>query len=305
MTRVSVNGRELEISHPDKPIFPDEKITKKDLVEYYLRISERILPYLEERPVMLHRYPDGIGGKDFYQKEKPDYFPEWIDTIQVKVKKEGKETQELVHCNSAATLAYVANQASITPHVWLSRRDRIDHPDRMIYDLDPPEDDFTVVREAAKDLKNLFDELDLKSYLMTTGSKGLHVLVPLDGSADFDRVRKFARQAAGLLAGRRSDAYTVETRKEKRKGRLFLDYLRNSYGQTAVAPYALRAREGAPVATPLDWDELSNRDLDSRRYTYRNIFRRLGNKQDPWKDLSEARNSLGEAEEKLDKKTGR
>ncbi len=300
MATIDVNGQEIEISNPDKPMFPDDNITKGDLVEYYGKISEYILPYVKDRPMMLHRYPDGIDGNEFYQKQVSDYFPDWIDTIKVKVKKEGKDEQEFVNCNSQATLLYCANQASITPHVWLSTKEHLSHPDKMIYDLDPPEGNFDVVRKCAKDLRELFEELGLTAFVQTTGSAGMHVVLPIDGKSSFDEVRKFAADVAALLAEREPDFYTVETFKEKRKGRLFIDYLRNSYGQTAVAPYSIRARKGAPVATPLDWDEIGSKELTPQSYTITNIFRRLGNKEDPWKGFYTHANSLRKAGKRLE-----
>ncbi|MCF8234249.1 MAG: non-homologous end-joining DNA ligase [Bacteroidales bacterium] len=299
MSSIEINGHEIEISNPDKVIFPEENLTKKDLVEYYRKISEYILPYIKDRPMMLHRYPNGIDGKDFYQKEVPDYFPEWIDTITVKVKKEEQDTQEFTSCNSEAALVYVANQASITPHVFLSKKGKLNNPDKMIYDLDPPKDEFEVVRECAKDFKKLFEELELNCFVMTTGSKGLHIVIPLDEQADFKEVREFAKDAANLLADREPEKYTIETLKKNREGRLFLDYMRNAHGATAVAPYALRARKGAPVATPLDWDEVGNKDLNAQSYNHSNIFRRLSSKKDPWKDFEKKKNGLKKAREKL------
>lgn len=157
-----------------------------------------------------------------------------------------------MNCNTVATLIYAATQASITPHVWLSKKDALNHPDKMIFDLDPPNGAYEIVRDCVKDIRRIFDELELNAFLMTTGSRGLHVVLPLDGRADFDESREFAKAVAELLAAKHPDKYTVEIQKKKRGDRLFLDYLRNSYGQTSVAPYALRAREGAPVATPID-----------------------------------------------------
>ncbi|MCF8228099.1 MAG: non-homologous end-joining DNA ligase [Bacteroidales bacterium] len=300
MTIVKANGHKIELSNPQKLIFQDENLTKKDLVEYYQKISGYILPYTKDRPMMLHRYPDGIDGKDFYQKEEPDYFPDWMDTITVKVKKAGQDEQEFVNCNSEASLLYIVNQATITPHVFLSKKDNLNYPDKMIYDLDPPEGKFEVVRQCARDFKNLFEELELNAFLMTTGSKGLHVVLPLDEKAVFNEVREFAKDIANLLANREPDKYTIETRKNKRKGRLFLDYMRNSHGATAVAPYSLRARKGAPVATPLDWEELNHKDLHSQKYNHNNIFRRLGSKKDPWKGFEKKKNGLKKSREKLD-----
>jgi bifunctional non-homologous end joining protein LigD len=170
----------------------------------------------------------------------------------------------------------------------------------MIFDLDPPGDDFEIVRRGARALRQVLQEAELFARVMTTGSRGLHVTVPLDRSAGFDTVRDFARQVAELLAARQPEEFTVETRKDKRRGRLVLEYLRTAYGQTAVPPYAVRARPGAPVAAPLDWDELSDGDLTARSYTIRNIFRRLGQKGDPWKGLGRHARSLQEPARRLE-----
>ncbi|RPI41419.1 MAG: ATP-dependent DNA ligase, partial [Bacteroidetes bacterium] len=215
MTTLKADGHQIELSNPGKVLFPAEGINKKDMVEYYRKISAWMLPWLENRPVMLHRYPDGIEGKNFYQKQEPEYFPGWIDTIRVKVKKRGQDIQEYVNCNSEATLLYIANQGTITPHVWLSRKESIEHPDKMIYDLDPPDGDFSIVRECAGDFRRLFEELELNVFAMTTGSKGAHLVVPLDGKTGFGESRRFARDLAGILAGRHPDRYTTETLKKK------------------------------------------------------------------------------------------
>jgi bifunctional non-homologous end joining protein LigD len=277
--------------------FPDDGFTKGDLIDYYDRIGDRMLPHLKDRPLMMHRFPDGIAGKDFYHKETPDYFPDWIETVSVK--KEGGRVNHVV-CANRATLVYLADQACITPHVWLSRRDRLNHPDRLVFDLDPPGEDFAPVRQAAFYIRDLLDELDLESFLMTTGSRGLHVVVPLNRQDNFDTVRGFAQQLAETLAERHPDELTVEPRKNKRGGRLYLDTARNSYAQTAVAPYSVRAKNGAPVATPLKWHELKNRKLTARTYTINNIFRRLGSEDDdPWQGLNRRGKSLDKAGRKL------
>jgi len=246
---------------------------------------------------VMKRYPDGIKGESFFQKEIGDYFPDWIERVKVK-KKGGTVTH--VQCDNAATLVYLANQACIELHPWLSRSDKLHYPDQLIIDLDPSGDDFSQAVFGARVLKELFDELDLKAFLKTTGSRGLHVLVPLDRRANFDKVREFAQDTAKLLAQRHSDKLTIEARKAKRRGRLLIDTARNAYAQTAVAPYAVRAKPGAPVATPLDWDELGNKKLNSQSYNVRNIFRRLGRKTDPWKDLPRLGRSLKEARRRLD-----
>jgi bifunctional non-homologous end joining protein LigD len=279
----------FETSHEDKIFFPDEGITKGDLIDYYKQVAEFLLPYIKDRPLTMRRYPDGITGESFFQKEAGDYFPDWIDRVEVK--KEGGTVTHVV-CNNTATLVYLANQASIELHPWLSRTSKLDYPDQLIIDLDPPGDDFSRARFAARALREIFEELDLRAFLKTTGSRGLHVLAPLDRSANFETVRDFARDVARLLVRRHPDKLTIEARKEKRRGRLLIDIARNGYAQTAVAPYSVRAKAGAPVATPLDWDELSDNRLDSRRYNIKNIFRRLGRKADPWEGLARAARSL-------------
>ncbi len=301
MTHIKANGHSIEITNTDKQMFPGDNISKEDLAEYYSQMAEHIIPLTRNRPMMLHRYPDGIEGSNFYQKQTADYYPRWLKEIKVKVKKEDEDSQQMLNCDSRAALVYIANQGCITPHTWLSKRNKLNFPDKMIYDLDPPENRFDLVQQAAKDFKKFFDKLKLKSYVMTTGSKGMHLVLPLDRKADFEQTRQFAKDAANLLAKQNPGDYTVETLKKKRKGRLFLDYLRNAYGQTAVVPYALRAIEGAPVATPLSWDEVGNSKLHAQSYNYSNIFQRISQKENPWKDFNQKKNNLDKARNKLDK----
>jgi bifunctional non-homologous end joining protein LigD len=297
MGKLRFGRHTVETSNEDKVFFPDEKITKGDLIEYYQRIAETMLPYVKQRPLTMKRFPDGIEGESFFQKEIGDYFPDWIE--RATVKKEGGKVTHVI-CNNAATLVYLANQACIEPHLWLSTKDRPNNPDQLIIDLDPSGDDFDAVRFGARAVKVLFEELGLRPLLKTTGSRGAHVLVPLDRSADFDTVRRFAQDVARLLAERHPDKLTIETRKAKRRGRLLLDTARNAYAQTAVAPYSVRAKPGAPVAAPLDWDELGDGNLDAQRYNIKNIFQRLGKKSDPWKGLSRLGRSLNAARSRLD-----
>ncbi|MFD7881535.1 non-homologous end-joining DNA ligase [Streptomyces bauhiniae] len=267
---VRAGRRTVELHRPDKVLFPagdgHPAYTKADLVAYYREIAPFMLPGLRGRPLMLERYPDGIDGPRFMQKNTPAYYPEWI--TRAEVPKEGGTVCHTV-CDSAATLLYLADQACVTPHRWLSRVDHPDEPDLLVFDLDPAEgaDDFGQVREAAHRLGEVLDELKLPSVLMTTGSRGLHVTVPLLPRQDFDAVRGFARDVADLLVARHPDRLTTAARKRDRGDRLYLDVQRNGYAQTAVAPYGVRARPGAPVATPLAWDQLDDPDLGPRRWT--------------------------------------
>ena len=264
MTTLTVDDHDVEIARPDKVLFPDDGITKADLVDYYRRVAEHMLPHVRGRPVAMKRYPDGVGGESFLQKQVPDHFPDYVRRVELP--KEGGSTVYAV-IDNAATLAYLAAQACITPHVWPSRADRPEHPDRVIFDLDPGEAGLDVLRDTAGALRQLLGDLGLPALVKATGSAGLHVEVPLDRSAAFDEVRAFARAVAGVLADRDPERVTVAQRKDKRAGRLFVDTYRNGYAQHAAAPYAVRARPGAPVAVPLDWREATAADFHPQRYT--------------------------------------
>ncbi|SEB90483.1 non-homologous end-joining DNA ligase [Streptomyces sp. TLI_105] len=296
-TDIRVSGRTVEIRRAEKELFPDDGITKADLADYYRRVGPRILPHLRGRPLMLERHPDGIGAGRFMQKDTPDYFPDWIHRWELP-KADGTVTYPV--CDDVATLLYLAGQACITPHRWLSKADRPDHPDRLVFDLDPSGEDFEPVRQAAASLHEVLDELDLPAALMTTGSRGLHVLVPLDRRATFDTVRAFARDVAEVIADRHPEQFTTAARKQGRKGRLYLDVQRNAYGQTAVTPYAVRALPGAPVATPLSWSELDDPDLTPRRWTLATLDERL-EIDDPWKQELRRGRSMEAARTRLEK----
>lgn len=281
-----VGRRTVDVSSRDKVFFPDAGLTKGDLVDYYHRIADTFLPHVRDRAVAMKRYPDGIGGESFFQKDVPGHFPDWIRRVEIE--KEGGALDQLV-IDEAATLVYLADQGCVTPHVWLSRVDRIRHPDRLIVDFDPPGEDpdaaFDPVRWAARTARDLLEEVGLVPFVQTSGSRGLHIHVPLDRTADFDAVRHFAMDLAHLLAHRHPDRLTTAHRKAKREDRIFLDVLRNAYAQTSVAPYAVRARPGAPVATPLRWDELGRSGLSPVSYTIENLFQRLGQTDDPWSGM--------------------
>jgi len=272
----------LDITRPEKVLFPNDGITKGELVGYYERIAPTMLPYLKGRPISMERYPDGITGEGFFQKKAGPYFPDWIPTALL-AKQNG--TVRHVICDNAATLVYLAGQAVITPHTWLSRADNPNHPDQLIFDLDPSGEDFKAVCAAAKKLRDLLEGHGLTSFAKTTGSRGVHVMVLLDRMNNFDEVRAFARAVAEQLAADDPDHLTTDVRKNKRGGRIFLDTARNAYAQTAAPPYAVRARDGAPVAAPLTWDELDDPKLKPDQFNIRNIFDRLRSAGDPWKDL--------------------
>jgi len=294
---VRIGGHDVKITRPAKVLFPKDGITKGDLIRYYERIAQWMLPHIEGRPLAMQRFPDGIDQAGFFQKAAAPYFPGWIK--KVTVKKAGGTVRHVV-CDDTATLVYLANQACVTPHVWLSRVDKLAFPDQMIFDLDPSGDDISAVIAAAHSLKDLLDELELPAYLKATGSRGLHVAVPLERKQPFDSVRKFARSVADIVAARDPTLYTLEQYKSKRRGRVFIDVNRNAYAQTAVAVYAVRARSGAPVSVPLHWRELRKKGFRPDGLTMQTVFGRLERIDDPWKDFQRRPVSLDKAGRKLE-----
>jgi bifunctional non-homologous end joining protein LigD len=293
---VRVDGKEIEISRPEKVLFPEDGITKGDLIEYYARIAPHMLPHLRDRPLTLERYPNGIHTKRFFQKEVSSYFPKWLRTVTVK--KVGGTVTHVV-CNDTATLVYIANQACVTPHIFLSRIDKLDIPDQMVFDLDPQGDDFELVRSTALSFKQLLDELELPAFLKTTGSRGLHVVVPLQRREGYDAVRAFARDLAARIVSQAPGERTMESLKANRGDRVFIDTNRNGYAQLVAPAYAVRARKGAPVSAPLQWNELEKKSLRSNSFTIRNIFDRVEKVEDPWADFWRKGASLAKARRNL------
>jgi bifunctional non-homologous end joining protein LigD len=276
----------VQLSHPDKVLFPDAGWTKQDLADYYAAVAKPLLAQARGRPLTLRRFPDGIGADGFFQQHHRGDLPEGLPPLHAPTA-DGKD--EIVHITvaSADGLAALADMAALELHGWLARAPALERPDRVIFDLDPPDGDFGAVRDAARRVAELMEAVGLSAHLMTTGSRGLHVLAPLEPSMDFDGVRELARSMAERLAERCPDSLTTAQRKAKRGGRLYLDIMRNAYGQSAVLPYSPRAKPGAPVATPLDWDELSGL-RDAQAYDIRSIPRRLAQKTDPWADMDKA-----------------
>jgi bifunctional non-homologous end joining protein LigD len=297
--RFRVGGRTVTLTHADKVLVADGDITKRDLAAYYSAVAPVMVPHLRGRPLSVQRFPDGIDGGGFIQKHTPQSMPSWVH--HAVVDKVDGGTVDMYVCDNAATLVYLANQAGLTLHPWLATVRSVHTPDRLIFDLDPSGDDeFEVVRMAARTLRAILDELGLRSFPMTTGSRGLHVTVPIAARDDFDSVRSFALDVARTLAARHPDALTTQVRKADRQGRLFVDTLRNAYGQHAVAPYSVRPLPGAPIATPLDWSEVDDRKLTARTYTLREIEPRLAKiNGDPWHGISRQVRSLAGARRRL------
>ena len=234
---------EVEVTHPDRVLFPDPSakkgITKRDLVDYYGEVADTMLPLLRGRALSVQRFPRGIGEQGFVQQDFADSLPDWMSGVEV-----AKEGGTVVHplAERREGLRWLANQNCITLHIWQSRRDRLHNPDRLVFDLDPSDTDFAVVRATARATAGVLDDLGLACYVQTTGSRGLHVVAPVRPDTDFDTARQFARDVAEVVAADDAKHRTVEVRKDKRGGRVYLDVMRNAYAQTAVAPYSVRAR---------------------------------------------------------------
>lgn len=291
---VVVENKRIAVSNPDKLLFTEPPVTKKALVEYYVKIASHMVPHVRNRMCSLRRFPDGINTDGFFQKNISDYFPEWLESVSVP--KEGGVVRHLV-CNDSRSLAYIGSQACVELHVSLSRRDAVNQPDRIVFDLDPPRTDASspdsldqwstgalAAKKAARKVRALLESMSLRCFLMTTGSAGYHVVVPLHPEYTFDETRAFARRCAEQLAVANPRELTTETRIVDREDRVFIDYLRNAFGQTTIAPYSLRARRGAPVATPITWRELSR--TPPNRFNIGNIFRRLAQREDPWANIA-------------------
>jgi bifunctional non-homologous end joining protein LigD len=276
-------AREVTITHPERELFPEDGITKGDLADYHRAVADVLVPHLRDRPLMLQRFPEGIGKSGFYQKEAGRGVPKWLRTVEVA--KEGGVVHHPV-VDDVDSLLALTNLSVVSFHRWPSRADALAQPDVLVIDLDPSTDDFDDVRRAARWTRALLDELELASALMATGSRGLHVVVPLDRSADTGAVDAFAADVARVLAARHPEELTAEFSKAARRGRLYRDTPRNGWAQTAIAPYSVRPRRAAPVATPITWDELEDPDVRPDGWTVASIPDRLAAVGDPWSGLS-------------------
>lgn len=281
----------IRVTHPDRVVYEDQGLTKRDLAEYYDEVAEHMLPHVADRPLSLVRCPKGQTQKCFYQKHVGESFPEAVGRVEIEEKQGDQEIYATVR--SAAGLVGLVQMGVLELHLWSCRKDRLERPDRMVFDLDPDEGlEWKRVVEAARAVHDALEELELRSFVKTSGGKGLHVVVPLDRRHSWDEVLEVSRALAQKLADETPERYTADMRKEKRQGRVLVDYLRNSRGSTWVAPFSTRARPGAPVSTPVAWDELEG-DLRSDTYTVANLRRRLASLEaDPWKRIDDVRQSL-------------
>jgi bifunctional non-homologous end joining protein LigD len=284
-TEIEVGGHHIKITHPDKEL--DKGIRKAELVEYYRNVAPLMLPHIQDRFLSMFRFPEGVHGGKFFQKNIPTYFPKWI-------KSKCLEHESGVTCyaivNDEATIVYISNQV-VVPHIMVTRVDKPDLPDKMVFDLDPSSPDVPSLKSVAIKLRGFLEALGFKSYIMTTGGKGYHVAVPVKRELDNRGVRDFALKIAQTLA-KQDATVTTELSTEKRKGRIFIDVNRVSAMQTSVAPFAARSEPGLPIASPFPWDELPN--IDPRSYTIRNHP-----KEDAWSDFFASAVSIRDVIEKL------
>jgi bifunctional non-homologous end joining protein LigD len=280
----------------DRVMFPDDGITKGELVAYYRDVADLMVPELRGRPLSVVRYTKGIDKGGFFQKHFQKHFPAWLDHVTA-----GTKTRvDYPIVDNAAGLVYMANQGSIELHVWTSRKDALDRPDTLVIDLDPPDGRFDLVRRTAGLVRALFEQLGLPAFVKLTGSKGMHVVAPLDDAAAFDEVGALGTRIGQVLCQRHPDLLTMEFYKKDRKGRLFVDVMRNAIGATLVAPYSLRGRPGAPVSAPIAWSEVDDPALAADGIRLRDVRAWLDRRGDPWRDLRASSGSVAHATRALD-----
>jgi bifunctional non-homologous end joining protein LigD len=287
--RRSDNGEAL-ITHPDKVLFPDDGITKGELAEYYASVASAMLPHLRKRPVTMERFPNGIGAGGFLQKNLAKGFPEWLERAEAP-KKGGVVHYPLI--NDARSLEWMANQNCVTPHVWGSRSPKLYQPDVCVFDLDPSaEDEPEALRAATLAVREVLAELDLPSWVKTSGSKGFHIVVPLDATLGFDEVAAFTAAVGKVLVDRDPKRLTLEFSKADRGGRIYVDTGRNGYSATFAAAYAVRSKPAAPVSAPCTWEEVEAGAVGPRTFTLRLMPARLREVGDLWADMPRHARSL-------------
>jgi bifunctional non-homologous end joining protein LigD len=293
----------MMVTHPEKVLFPDCGISKGELCAYYEAIAGVMLPHISGRPVTLERFPNGIGAKGFIQKDVAKGYPEWLRRVEVQRRepRAGREEAPVHYALAfeARDLVWMANQNSITPHVWASRVPQLDAPDCCLFDLDPARDDPEALRRAALEVRALLSELGLECFVKTSGSKGFHILVALDGTAPFDRTWRFGLGIGAVLVRRSPDLFTQEFIKADRDGRILIDTGRNSRGATFAAAYAVRARPGAPVSAPCTWAEIEAGAIGPQGVTLKTMAKRLAEQGDLWSEIERSATALDQAEERL------
>jgi bifunctional non-homologous end joining protein LigD len=287
-------------THTERVMFPADGITKGEMLAYYHDIADLMVPELRGRPLSVVRYTKGTDQRGFFQKHFQKHYPSWLDHVTA-----GSKTQVNYPIVDTATgLVYMANQGAIEFHVWTSRKDALHCPDMLVFDLDPPDGGFDLVRQVARLLHDLLAELGLPAFVKTTGSKGLHVVVPLDDAASFEQVGALGTRIGAHLCQRRPDIVTMEFYKKDRKGRLFMDVMRNALGATLIAPYSHRGRPGAPLSAPIEWGELDDPELRADGIQLRSVRAGLELRGDPWRDLRNVLGSVAGATRRLEQLPG-
>jgi len=280
----------VRLTHPDKVLYPGRGLTKRDLAQYYERIGGWILPQIANRPLVLVRCPEGQGGECFYQKHLTEQFPDAVLRVAIE---EGGKTVQYGAVDSLAGLVSLVQMGALELHVWGAHRDQVERPDYAVFDLDPDAGlAWKRVVEAALGLRDLLAETGLRSFLKTTGGKGLHVVLPLARRHTWDELKAFTRAVVEGMVASHPDRFTSNPLKARRQGRIFVDYLRNGRGATSIAAYSTRSRPGAPVSTPLAWEELDG-DVRADTYTIENLPERLESlAADPWREMSAVKQSI-------------
>ncbi|CFY09215.1 DNA polymerase LigD, polymerase domain [Syntrophomonas zehnderi OL-4] len=290
-SQILLEGRRLKLSNLDKVLWPGEGYTKGELIHYYAEISSYILPHLNQRPLVFTRYPDGINQKFFYQKNVPGYLPDWIQTFAWE---SGDKIINFMLAREKADLVWLGNQACIEVHPWLSCQASIQNPDYMVFDLDPsPDNSYPEIVVIALLIKQVLDELQLRAYIKTSGSAGLHIYVPLLPRYSYEEVRQTAGLIAGMVSTVRPDIATIERTVNKRGSKIYIDYMQNAIGQTICSPYSVRPREGAPISAPIRWEEIE--EVSPDMFTIKNIFPRLSKQGDLFKSVLTDKQDLTKA----------
>lgn len=288
---LTLNGKKVSLTNQTKLYWPDEHISKGQLIDYYLSVAKYILPQLKDRPLSLHRFPNGINGPSFYQKDLDlEQTPAWIKSVPLRADSTGKDVDYLV-CNNEATLAYMVNLGCIEINPWLSRLSSLDKPDFMILDLDPEDIDFKYVVETALHIKNMLDSFNLTSFCKTSGSTGLHIYVPTAAKYPYDSTRLLAEYIARHVNEELPKSTSVVRAKSARNKKVYIDFLQNSKGQTVASPYSVRPKPGATVSMPLLWEEV-NEKLRISDFNIHNSLERINEVGDLWHDIKSVKNDL-------------
>ena len=295
-----MSRKKQDISHPDKTLYPEAVLSKKDVADFEERIAEYKLPHMKDRALTFRIFPQGIEEEGFFRKRAQESYPDFIKTTTVSRHSGKEETIEMARVQHMDDLIFFAGQNVIEYHLSLSKTHSYETPEEIILDFDPSEDSFEKVRKAALALGKMLEDADIPAFVKTSGSRGVHVHIPLTGDADFNAAKKCAKAIAEKLCDNLPELTTLEQRKQNRGDKVFVDWLRNDHGMTAIAPYSLRAIKGAPIATPLTWHELENRDVTPQKYTMNNIFARLGQRDCPWNIMRQHAVSLSAVEKFLE-----